>query len=75
MEKSVFYHIGCTVCVGVEREVMKLMDKSKLEIVNLAIKNDEIANAENAGVESVPAIVTLTGTVLHINHAANLKDL
>ena len=75
MNKSILYHIGCAVCVGTERELLKLMDKSQIDVVNLVVKKDKIEEAKAAGVKSVPALVTRTGAVLHVNSVADLDDL
>jgi len=75
MKKSIFYHAGCTVCVGAERELLKLIDPNSLDIVNLGIDKNSVETAEKAGVKSVPALLTPTGAVLHINHGADLEDL
>lgn len=75
MEKSTFYHAGCTVCVGAERELLKLIKAETIDIVHLGLQKENISKAEIAGVKSVPALVTATGAVLHINHGANLSDL
>ncbi|MEZ0006042.1 glutaredoxin 3 [Flavobacterium sp. 28YEA47A] len=75
MKKSVFYHAGCPVCVTAEQEILSLMDNSNLEIVNLGEAKDRLAEAEKAGLKSVPALVTPTGNILHINFGAALSDL
>ena len=75
MEKSIFYHAGCSVCVGAEKEVLKLIDKSQVEVVNLGEDRSQISMAEDAGVKSVPALVTPSGSVLHINFGASLEDV
>lgn len=75
MKKSVFYHAGCPVCVSAEHEILQLMDPASVEVVHLGEKKSEIANAESAGVKSVPALVTPTGNVLHINYGASMADV
>jgi hypothetical protein len=52
------------------------LDRSRyeVEVVHLGDATDRIAEAENAGVKSVPALV-LDGEVLHINHGADLSAL
>ncbi|TPD68308.1 thioredoxin domain-containing protein [Flavobacterium microcysteis] len=75
MKKSIFYHAGCPVCVTAEQEILSLLDNSNLEIVNLGEAKDRLAEAEKAGLKSVPALVTPTGNVLHINFGAALSDL
>lgn len=75
MKKSVFYHAGCPVCVTAEQEILSLLDNSNLEVINLGEAKDRLAEAEKAGLKSVPALVTPTGNVLHINFGAALSDL
>ncbi len=75
MKKTVFYHAGCPVCVTAEQEILSLLDNSNLEIVNLGEAKDRLAEAEKAGLKSVPALVTPTGNVLHINFGAALSDI
>lgn len=74
--KAVFYHAGCPVCVSAEQSLVNALDASRydLEIVHLGEHKDQLAEAENLGVKSVPALV-LDGQVLHINYGAGLADL
>jgi len=76
MSKAVFYHAGCSVCVQAEQQVAASIDPNKyeVEIVHLGDKGDRIAEAELAGVRSVPALV-LDGIPFHINHGADLSAL
>ena len=75
MKKSVFYHAGCPVCLSAEHEILELIDPSSVEVVHLGDEKSKILQAENAGVKSVPALVTPTGNVLHINYGASMADL
>lgn len=75
MEKSTFYHAGCPVCVSAEQDIIKLIGASNVEVVHLGENKSKISEAENAGVKSVPALVTPTGNVLHINFGAAIADL
>lgn len=75
MAKSTFYHAGCPVCVNAEQELLTLIEKSEVEIIHLGEAKDKIADAEKAGVKSVPALVTPSGNVLHINFGASLEDV
>ncbi|MAP80922.1 MAG: thioredoxin family protein [Aequorivita sp.] len=75
MKKSVFYHAGCPVCVSAEQEILQLMDPASVEVIHLGEEKSKIANAESAGVKSVPALVTPTGNVLHINYGASMADV
>lgn len=75
MSKSVFYHAGCPVCVSAEQELLGLMDTSSVEVVHLGETRSRIDEAANAGVKSVPALLTPNGNVLHINYGASLDDV
>ena len=75
MSKSVFYHAGCPVCVSAEQELLQLIDSSNVEVVHLGDNQSRIAEAEQAGVKSVPALLTPSGNVLHINYGASLADV
>ena len=76
MSKAVFYHAGCPVCVNAEAHLIGLLDRSKcdIEVVNIGQERDRIAEAESAGVKSVPAVV-VDGDVLHINFGASIEDV
>ena len=75
-KKAVFYHAGCPVCVSAEQEVLDIIDKKacNLEVVHFGKDKNRIAEAEKAGVKSVPALV-VDGKVLHINFGASLEDV
>jgi glutaredoxin 3 len=75
MEKSIFYHAGCPVCVSAEADVVNLIGKDRVEIVHIGNDRDRIPEAEKAGVKSVPALVTPNGNVLHINFGASLAEV
>lgn len=75
MKKSVFYHAGCPVCVSAEHEILNLLNPSSVEVVHLGNNKSKITDAENAGVKSVPALVTPNGNVLHINFGASIADV
>ncbi len=75
MTKSVFYHAGCPVCVSAEQEILTLIDPSQVEVVHLGEARDRIAEAEQAGVASVPALLTPSGNVLHLNFGASMADV
>lgn len=74
--KAVFYHAGCPVCVAAEQNVALALDPSRyeVEVVHLGETRQRLAEAENAGVKSVPALV-LDGQAYHINHGADLSVL
>jgi len=76
MKKAVFYHAGCPVCVNAEQEFVRALDSRQYEvkIVHLGEQKSAIAEAERAGVTSVPALV-LDGRPFHINFGASLADL
>lgn len=75
MAKSIFYHAGCPVCVSAEHDIVNLIGASNVEIVHIGEDRSRIAEAENAGVKSVPALVTPNGNVLHINFGASMADV
>ncbi|MBS0193276.1 MAG: thioredoxin family protein [Proteobacteria bacterium] len=74
--KAIFYHAGCPVCVAAERNVADALDRARfdVEIVHLGDQRTRIAEAERAGVKSVPALV-LDGLPYHINFGADLAAL
>jgi len=74
--KATFYHAGCPVCVAAERTVAEGLDRSKfdVEVVHLGEHKNRIAEAERAGVKSVPALV-IGGQPFHINHGADISAL
>jgi hypothetical protein len=75
MSKSIFYHAGCSVCVSAEHDIINLVGENNVEIVNIGEDRTRISEAENAGVESVPALVTPNGNTLHINFGASMADV
>jgi len=75
MEKSVFYHAGCPVCVSAEQEIVPLIGMDKVEIVHLGEQKNRISEAERKGVKSVPALLTPSGNVLHLNFGASIEDV
>ena len=74
--KTQFYHAGCPVCTSAEQSVAASLDPSRfdVEIVHLGEQKSRVAEAEGAGVKSVPALV-VDGQVFHINHGADLTAL
>jgi hypothetical protein len=75
MKKSIFYHAGCPVCISAEHDIISLIGASNIEIVHLGEDRSKLDIAENVGVKSVPALVTPTGNVLHLNFGASMKDV
>jgi len=75
MSKSIFYHAGCPVCVSAEHDIINLIGSSNVDIVNIGEDRTRIAEAENAGVKSVPALLTPNGNILHINFGASIADV
>ena len=75
MSKPIFYHAGCPVCVSAEHDIVDLAGRDNVEIVHLGSDSSRIAEAENAGVKSVPALVTAKGGVLHINYGASIEEV
>jgi glutaredoxin len=76
MKKAMFYHAGCPVCVSAEQQFVGALDKASytVEVVHLGQAKNRIAEAEKAGVKSVPALV-IDGKPYHINFGAALSDL
>jgi len=74
--KAIFYHAGCPICIDAEQQIALAIDKSKfvVEVVHLGQSKNRIAEAEQAGVKSVPALV-LEGRPFHINFGAALSAL
>lgn len=74
--KAIFYHAGCPVCVAAEQNVAAALDSNRydVEIVHLGTAKNRVAEAEAAGVKSVPALV-IDGTAYHINFGADLSVL
>lgn len=75
MAKSIFYHAGCPVCVSAEQDILNLIPQEQVEVVHLGTDKSKIKDAENSGVQSVPALVLSNGNVLHINFGASIADL
>ncbi|HRN61744.1 MAG TPA: hypothetical protein PK743_08250 [Luteimonas sp.] len=74
--KAIFYHAGCAVCIDAEQQLAHALDPARyaVEIVHLGEQPARLAEAEAAGVKSVPALV-VGGQPLHINFGASLADL
>lgn len=74
--KALFYHAGCPVCVAAEQNVVAALDPARydVEIVHLGNDKHRVAEAQQAGVKSVPALV-LGGQAYHINFGASLDAL
>jgi glutaredoxin 3 len=73
MEKSIFYHAGCPVCVSAEHDIVNLIGADNVEVVHIGENRSRIQDAEKFGVKSVPALVTPNGNVLHINFGASME--
>jgi glutaredoxin len=74
--KAVFYHAGCPVCVSAEQGIAAALDPARfdVEIVHLGEAKGRVAEAEAAGVKSVPALV-IGGAAYHINFGAGIEVL
>ncbi|MGG7438135.1 thioredoxin family protein [Chryseobacterium arthrosphaerae] len=75
MKKPIFYHAGCPVCISAEHDIISLIGAENVEIVHLGNDRNKIQEAEQAGVKSVPALITPDGNVLHINFGASMEDV
>lgn len=75
-QKAIFFHAGCPVCVSAEQQFAQSLDPAQfsVEIVHLGEQKARVAEAEAAGVKSVPALV-IGGQPFHINFGAALADL
>lgn len=75
-QKATFYHAGCPVCLSAEQGLAHALDPARydVEIVDLGDAPGRIAEAEAAGVASVPALV-VAGQPFHINFGAALADV
>jgi glutaredoxin len=73
---ATFYHAGCPVCVEAEQQLAQALDPARyrIEIVHLGEQRGRIAEAESAGVQSVPALV-IGGLPFHINFGAPMSAL
>lgn len=76
MQRAIFYHAGCPICVEAESKLTQALDTKRydIEIVHLGNAKDRIPEAKSNGIQSVPALL-LEGTPLHINFGASLDDL
>ena len=76
--KALFYHAGCPVCVAAESHVANALEQHvrayDVEVVHLGQAKSRVAEAERAGVKSVPALV-LGGAAYHINFGAGIEAL
>jgi len=75
MTKPIFYHAGCAVCVSAEHDIVNLLGADHVEVVHFGTDKSRIAEAEQAGVKSVPALVMPNGNVLHLNFGASMADV
>jgi hypothetical protein len=74
--KATFYHAGCNVCITAEQALAGALDPARyeVEVVDFAAAPGRVAEAERAGVVSVPAFV-VDGVALHINFGASMADV
>ena len=63
-------------CVWVlKKEVIGLLGAEKVEVIHLGKDKSKIPQAEKIGVKSVPALITPSGNVLHINYGSSIADV
>ena len=76
MNKAIFYHAGCPVCVEAEQQFVSALNPSNYQVEEVNLGNDKgrIGEAEASGVKSVPALV-IEGSPFHINFGASIRDL
>ncbi|HUG10493.1 MAG TPA: hypothetical protein VMM36_05745 [Opitutaceae bacterium] len=74
--KATFYHAGCPVCVAAENSIAAALDPARfdVEVVHLGAEKSRVAEAETAGIKSVPALL-LGNSVFHINFGAAIEAL
>jgi glutaredoxin 3 len=75
MTKAIFYHAGCPVCVSAEQDILSFIPENQVEVIHLGEDKAKVKDAEEAGVQSFPALVLSNGNVLHINFGASIEDL
>jgi glutaredoxin len=75
-QNATFYHAGCPVCLSAEQGLAHALNPADyaVEIVHLGETPHRIAEAEAAGVASVPALV-IGGQPFHINFGASLAEV
>ncbi len=76
MNKAIFYHAGCPVCVEAEQRFVSALSPSEYQVEEVHLGNEKgrISEAEASGVKSVPALV-VGGTPFHINFGASIDAL
>ncbi|MFA5058513.1 MAG: hypothetical protein WC485_10410 [Opitutaceae bacterium] len=74
--KAIFYHAGCPVCVAAEQNLATALDPARFQVESVHLGRDKhrLAEAERAGVKSVPVLV-LAGQAYHINFGADIAAL
>ena len=48
MSKSIFYHVGCSVCVSAEQDIINLIGAEHVEIINIGEDKNRIPEAEKS---------------------------
>ena len=76
MNKAIFYHAGCPVCVEAEQQFVSALNPSNYQVEEVHLGNDKgrMGEAEASGVKSVPALV-IEGAPFHIIFGASINDL
>ncbi len=76
MNKAIFYHAGCPVCVEAEQQFVSALNPANYQVEEVHLGNNKgrIDEAEASGVKSVPALV-IEGAPFHINFGASINDL
>ncbi len=76
MSNAVLCHAGGPVSIAAEQQFAAALDptRHRVDVVHLGERKNRIAEAEAAGVKSLPALV-IGGTPFHINYGAALADL
>ena len=76
MSNAVLYHAGGPVSVAAEQQFAAALGltRHRVDVVHLGERTNRIAEAESAGVKSVPSLV-IGGTPFYIIDGAALADL
>lgn len=75
MKHLIFYHDGCAICSSVGQDLVNLVGLTNLEVVHVGLDPGRMIEAIRSGVKAYPALVTMTGNVLHFNVEAHEGSL
>ena len=75
MSTSILYHAGFTVSTSVTYDALRLFGTDPIEIINTTEDRNPIHEAEIADAQSVLALPSPIGNILHINYGASTTDV